>query len=89
MAVSAAAKDLLKGVRESVSLIDRLPKDDNGRLRSYDAADDGVESKHFVKPSHVFRQFTFKELRALSVVTQTPRRRQATKRVGRRSTRCL
>jgi hypothetical protein len=34
MAVSAAAKDLLKGVRESVSLIDRLPKDDNGRLRT-------------------------------------------------------
>lgn len=81
VAVSGAARNLLKAVRESVALIDRLPRDDKGRLRTYDVTEDGAELEHFEKPSRVFRRFTFEELRALSVVAC--KHRAAAKRLSR------
>jgi hypothetical protein len=66
MAVSTAVKDLLKAIRDSVSIIARLPTDEWCRVRVYDVTEGGKESTSSRKPSSVFRRFTFEERRALS-----------------------
>jgi hypothetical protein len=66
MAVSGAVKDLHKGIRDSVAIIARLPRDELGRVRVYDVTEGGEETTSSRKTSFVFRRFTFEERRALS-----------------------
>jgi len=73
MAVSAAVKDLLKAIRESVALINRIPKDELGRMRAYDVTEDGEEITSFEKTSRMFKRFTVDERYALSVITRKHR----------------
>jgi hypothetical protein len=68
--VLAAVKDLQKGIRDSVILIDRIPKDERGRLRIHDVIEGVDESTSSRKASSAFRYFTSKERRALSTTTQ-------------------
>jgi hypothetical protein len=70
MAVSAAVKDLRKAIRESVAVIDRIPKDEWGLMRAYDVAEDGEEITSFERTSRMFKRFTSKERRALSLITR-------------------
>ena len=70
MAVSTAAKDLLKAIRQSVTIIARLPKDEWGRMCGYDLTDDSEEMPTVEKTSRSFRRFTSKERRALSATTR-------------------
>jgi hypothetical protein len=68
--VLAAVKNLQKGIRDSVALIDRIPKDERGRLRIHDVIEGVEKSTSFRKASSAFRYFTSKERRALSATTQ-------------------
>jgi hypothetical protein len=70
MAVSAAVKDLLKTIRDSVGTIARIPKDERGRMHAYDVTEDGEEIPFFEKTSQIFKRFTSKERRALLVITR-------------------
>jgi len=70
MAVTAAVKDLLKAIRESVALIDRIPKDERGLMRAHDVTEDGDEITSFEKTSFMFKRFTSDERHALSVITR-------------------
>jgi hypothetical protein len=80
MAVSGGVKDLLKAIRESVATIDRIPKDELGRLCAYDIAEKGEEITFSEKPSRVFERFTAHERNALWVITQ--KHRAASKRLA-------
>jgi hypothetical protein len=66
MAVFAAVKDLQKSIRSSVALIEKIPKDERGRLRIHDIIKGVDERKFSRKASSAFRFFTSKERRALS-----------------------
>lgn len=79
LAVSAAVKDLLKAIRESVAIIDQVPKDGRGRMRAHDVTEDGEEVTSFEKTSRMFKRFTVDERYALSVITR--KHRSAAKRL--------
>jgi hypothetical protein len=79
MAVCAAVKDLLKAIRESVALIDRIPKDEWGRMCAHDVTEDGEEVTSFEKTSYMFKRFTVDERHVLSVITR--KHRAAAKRL--------
>jgi hypothetical protein len=68
--VSGAVKDLLKAIRVSVGIIARVPKDEWGRMHAYGVTGDGEEIPSFEKTSRMFKRFTSKETRALSVTTR-------------------
>ena len=65
--VGGAVKDLLKAIRVSVGTIARVPKDEWGRMHAYGVTGDGEEIPSFEKTSRMFKRFTSKETRALSV----------------------
>jgi hypothetical protein len=69
IAISTAAKDLVKAIGDSVAIVAQLPKDELGRIRVYDVTDSGEETTSSRKPSSVFRRFTVEERRALSFTT--------------------
>jgi hypothetical protein len=66
LAVSTAVRDLLKAIQESVDLIARLPRNNRGRVHTYDVTCDGTPCDRFIKPSWMFARFTDDERRALS-----------------------
>jgi hypothetical protein len=68
--VSGAVQALLKAIRVSVGIIARVPKDEWGRMHAYGVTGDGEEIPSFEKTSRMFKRFTSKETRALSVTTR-------------------
>lgn len=80
MAVVGPIKDLFKGIRESIALIDRAPRDEKGRIRAHDVTEEGVEFTFFEKPSRMFKRFTADERHALSVTAR--KNRAAAKRLA-------
>ncbi len=63
-AIKAAVEDVFKGVGEATEIIGRLPEDELGRIRKYDADGEGNES--FLRKTQVFIRFTAAEVGALT-----------------------
>jgi hypothetical protein len=80
ISVSAAVKDLVKAIGESVAIIAQLPKDEWGRVRADNVTESGKETTYSRKTSSVFRLFTVEERGALS--STTGKYRAAAKRLS-------
>jgi hypothetical protein len=62
--INAAVEGLFKGIHEATEIINRLPEDELGRIRKYDA--DCEVNESFLRKTQVFMRFTAAEVRALT-----------------------
>jgi hypothetical protein len=69
IAVSTAAKDFVKAIGDSATIIIQLPKDEWGRISVEDVTESGKETTYSRKTSSVFRRLTVEERGALSSTT--------------------